>query len=161
VTGARIWVDNRVDLTRTVNLFVAEVILIISAGDYTVSLGGFSLNGITMGTIVLYQLFKGAPDTDDFAIVGDSAEADGDSSQMRASTTALRARVVPLGHRMLSQRIEGGEDGKDADDELTDWEAASVERICANADLVAVKPAVAIAVRDPGVRAERGFVRVQ
>src|SRR5215203_4321390 len=62
---------------------------------------------------------------------------------------------------MLSQRIEGGKDGKDADDQLTDWEAASVERICANADLVPVKPAVAIAVRDSGVRAERGFVRVQ
>jgi hypothetical protein len=30
---------------------------------------------------VLYQLFKGAPDTDDFAIVGDSAEAE---SEIRA-----------------------------------------------------------------------------
>jgi putative pyrimidine permease RutG len=84
VTGARIWVDNRVDFTRTVNLFVAAVTLIIGAADYTVTLGGFSLNGITLGTfgaIVLYQLFKGAPDTDDFAIVGDSAEAE---SEIRA-----------------------------------------------------------------------------
>ena len=84
VTGARIWVDNRVDFTRTVNLFVAAVTLIIGAADYTVTLGGFSLNGITLGTfgaIVLYQLFKGAPDTDDFAIVGDDAEAE---SELRA-----------------------------------------------------------------------------
>ena len=50
VTGARIWVDNRVDFTRTVNLFVAAVTLIIGAADYTVTLGGFSLNGITLGT---------------------------------------------------------------------------------------------------------------
>jgi putative pyrimidine permease RutG len=87
VTGARIWVDNRVDFTRTVNLFVAAVTLIIGAADYTVTLGGFSLNGITLGTfgaIVLYQLFKGAPDTDDFAIVGDSAEAE---SELRAEAT--------------------------------------------------------------------------
>jgi xanthine/uracil permease len=78
VTGARIWVDNRVDFTRTINLFVAAVTLIIGAADYTVTLGGFSLNGITLGTfgaIVLYQLFKGASDADDFAIVGDEAEA--------------------------------------------------------------------------------------
>ena len=79
VTGARIWVDNRVDFTRTVNLFVAAVTLIIGAADYTVTLGGFTLNGITLGTfgaIVLYQLFKGVSDADDFAIVGDSAEAE-------------------------------------------------------------------------------------
>ena len=54
-----------------------------------------------------------------------------------------------------------GKLGKGAGSQLTDWEAGGVEWICANADLVAVKPAVAIAVRDPGVRAERGFVRVQ
>ena len=78
VTGARIWVDNRVDFTRAVNLFVAAVVLIIGAADYTVTIGGFAMNGITLGTfaaIILYQLFKGAPDRDDFAIVGDEAEA--------------------------------------------------------------------------------------
>ena len=87
VTGARIWVDNRVDFTRTVNLFVAAVTLIIGAADYTVTLGGFTLNGITLGTfgaIVLYQIFKGAPDTDDFAIVGDAAESD---AETRTATT--------------------------------------------------------------------------
>ena len=95
VTGARIWVDNRVDFTRTVNLFVAAVTLIIGAADYTVTLGGFSLNGITLGTfaaIVLYQLFKGAPDTDDFAIVGDERRSGIRASRRRgASTPALRS----------------------------------------------------------------------
>ena len=86
VTGARIWVDNRVDFTRTVNLFVVAVTLIIGAADYTITLGGFTLNGITLGTfgaILLYQLFQGAPDTDDFAIVGDEAEAE---AEIRAGT---------------------------------------------------------------------------
>jgi uracil-xanthine permease len=78
VTGARIWVDNRVDFTRAVNLFVAAVTLIIGAADYTVTLGGFTMNGITLGTfaaILLYALFRGAPTQEDFAIVGDDAEA--------------------------------------------------------------------------------------
>jgi xanthine/uracil permease len=50
------------------------------------------LNGITLGTfaaIVLYQLFKGVPDTDDFAIVGDSAEAE---SEIRAGSAAKPRR---------------------------------------------------------------------
>ncbi|MBA3450229.1 MAG: hypothetical protein H0T18_03340, partial [Chloroflexia bacterium] len=37
------------------------------------------MNGITLGTfaaIVLYQLFRGAAQRDDFAIVGDAAEAE-------------------------------------------------------------------------------------
>ena len=78
VTGARIWVDNRVDFTRAVNLFVAAVTLIIGAADYTLVLAGFTLNGITLGTfaaIVLYQVFSGAPEQEDFAIIGDDAEA--------------------------------------------------------------------------------------
>jgi uracil-xanthine permease len=78
VTGARIWVDNRVDFTKAVNLFVAAVVLIIGAADYTVTIGGFTLNGITLGTfgaIILYQVFKGAPEQDDFEMIGDEAEA--------------------------------------------------------------------------------------
>jgi putative pyrimidine permease RutG len=77
VTGARIWVDHRVDFTKAVNLFVAAVVLIIGAADYTVTLGGFTMNGITLGTfaaIVLYQLFKGAPEQEDFAFIGDEEE---------------------------------------------------------------------------------------
>jgi uracil-xanthine permease len=90
VTGARIWVDNRVDFTKAVNLFVAAVVLFIGAADYTVTLGGFTLNGITLGTfgaIVLYQVFKGAPEQDDFEIIGDEAEA---RAEMRAGDASRR-----------------------------------------------------------------------
>jgi uracil-xanthine permease len=64
VTGARIWVTNRVDFTRGVNLFIAGVVLIVGAADYTLRLGDFELGGIALGTfgaILLYQLFKHAP----------------------------------------------------------------------------------------------------
>ncbi len=77
VTGARIWVDHRVDFTKSTNLFVAAVVLVIGAADYTVTLGGFTMNGITLGTfaaIILYQLFKREPDGEDFAFVGDPPE---------------------------------------------------------------------------------------
>jgi uracil-xanthine permease len=64
VTGARIWVANRVDFTRGLNLFIAAIVLIVGAADYTLRIGDFELAGIGLGTfgaIILYQLFKGAP----------------------------------------------------------------------------------------------------
>jgi hypothetical protein len=54
-----------------------------------------------------------------------------------------------------------GKLGKDARGLLTNREAAGVEGIGANADLVAVEPAVPVAIRDARVRCERGFIRVQ
>ncbi len=61
VTGARIWVENRVDFSKGVNLFVAAVTLIVGAADYTLVFGDFSLNGIALGTfsaIGLYWVFS-------------------------------------------------------------------------------------------------------
>jgi putative pyrimidine permease RutG len=60
-TGARIWVQNRVDFSRARNLVTAAVTLTIGAGDLALKLGGFTLGGIgtaTFGAIVLYQLFR-------------------------------------------------------------------------------------------------------
>ena len=77
-TGARIWVANRVDFTNPANLFIAATVLIIGAADYTLNLGGFSLNGITLGTlaaIVLYQLFGRGSVEQDFEFIGDDAIA--------------------------------------------------------------------------------------
>jgi uracil-xanthine permease len=73
VTGARIWVDNRVDFTRSANLFIAAVTLIVGAADYTIVIGQFALNGIALGTfgaIVLYQLFGRAATDDNPALEG-------------------------------------------------------------------------------------------
>jgi putative pyrimidine permease RutG len=62
--GIRIWIDNRVDFSKGINLFIAAVTLIVGTADYTVSIGNFDLNGIALGTfgsIILYQLFRFAP----------------------------------------------------------------------------------------------------
>ncbi|WP_207101415.1 solute carrier family 23 protein [Paracoccus shandongensis] len=55
----RIWVDNRVDFSDPRNLFTVGVALILGAGDFTVTIGGFALGGIgtsTLAALVLYQL---------------------------------------------------------------------------------------------------------
>jgi putative pyrimidine permease RutG len=62
--GIRIWIDNRVDFSKGINLFLAAVTLIVGTADYTVSIGNFDLNGIALGTfgsIILYQIFRFAP----------------------------------------------------------------------------------------------------
>lgn len=61
VTGARIWIENRVDFTENRNLVVAAVTLVLGAGDFTVRIGNFALGGIgtaTFGAILLYALFR-------------------------------------------------------------------------------------------------------
>jgi putative pyrimidine permease RutG len=60
-TGARIWVQNRVDFSRARNLLTAAVTLTVGAGDLALKLGGFTLGGIgtaTFGAILIYQLFR-------------------------------------------------------------------------------------------------------
>lgn len=61
VTGARIWVANRVDFSDNRNLIVAAVTLVVGAGDFSLKFGGFSLGGIgtaTFGAILLYALLR-------------------------------------------------------------------------------------------------------
>lgn len=60
-TGARIWVENRVDFTKTRNLVTAAVALILGAGDLAINAGGFSIGGIgtaTFGAIIVYQILR-------------------------------------------------------------------------------------------------------
>ncbi|MBV8625521.1 MAG: pyrimidine utilization transport protein G [Herbaspirillum sp.] len=61
VSGARIWVENKVDFSNHTNLIVAAVTLVLGAGDFTLKLGGFALGGIgtaTFGAIILHALLK-------------------------------------------------------------------------------------------------------
>ncbi len=61
VAGARIWVVNKVDFSDNRNLIVAAVTLVFGAGDFTLKLGDFVLNGIgtaTFGAIILYALLR-------------------------------------------------------------------------------------------------------
>jgi uracil-xanthine permease len=66
VSGARIWVQNRVDFSDNRNLIVAAVTLVLGAGDFTLKLGQFALGGIgtaTFGAIILHAILSlGAAD---------------------------------------------------------------------------------------------------
>lgn len=57
----RLWVDNRVDFSDPRNLITVGVTLVMGAGNYTVSIGGFSIAGIgtaTVAALFLYQLLS-------------------------------------------------------------------------------------------------------
>jgi putative pyrimidine permease RutG len=61
VAGARIWVQNRVDLSENGNLIMVAVTLVLGAGDFALSLGGFTMGGIgtaTFGAILLNALLR-------------------------------------------------------------------------------------------------------
>jgi uracil-xanthine permease len=60
-TGARIWVQSRVDFSRTRNLLPAAVALTIGAGNFQIAFGNFTLSAIgvaTIAAIVLYQILR-------------------------------------------------------------------------------------------------------
>ncbi|MFC0399602.1 solute carrier family 23 protein [Paraburkholderia rhizosphaerae] len=64
VTGARIWVVNKVDFSDNRNLIVAAVTLVLGAGDFSLKIGAFGLGGIgtaTFGAIILYALLRRRP----------------------------------------------------------------------------------------------------
>ncbi|MEO2228518.1 solute carrier family 23 protein [Escherichia coli] len=61
VAGARIWVQNRVDLSQNGNLIMVAITLVLGAGDFALTLGGFTLGGIgtaTFGAILLNALLS-------------------------------------------------------------------------------------------------------
>lgn len=61
-TAGRIWVENNVSFSDPRNLITAAVTLILGAGNFKLSLFGFTLEGIgtaTFGAIVLYHLLGG------------------------------------------------------------------------------------------------------
>lgn len=62
IAGARIWVVNQVDFSNNRNLIVAAVTLILGAGNFSIAIGAFRLDGIgtaTFGAIILYALLRG------------------------------------------------------------------------------------------------------
>ncbi len=61
IAGARIWVTNNVDFSDNRNLIVAAIAVILGAGNFTIELGMFKLEGIgtaTFGAILLHQLLS-------------------------------------------------------------------------------------------------------
>ncbi|KAA0019942.1 pyrimidine utilization transport protein G [Salinicola corii] len=61
VAGARIWIQNDVDLGDNTNLIVAAVTLVLGAGNFSIDFGGFTLDGIgtaTFGAILLHLILR-------------------------------------------------------------------------------------------------------
>ncbi len=75
-TGGRIWVQNRVDFTRSRNLITVAVALTMGAGNFTINIGNFALGGIgtaTFAAIILYQLLRERSTEEEPVAVADSA----------------------------------------------------------------------------------------
>ena len=61
-TAGRIWVENSVDFARARNLITVAVALVLGAGNFKLTIAGFTLDGIgtaTFGCIILYHLLRG------------------------------------------------------------------------------------------------------
>lgn len=110
--GIRIWIDNRVDFSKGINLFIASVTLIVGASDLTLTLGNFDLNGIALGTfgsIILYQIFRHAPgavDEDPGATPASAGEPDLDDVDFidRERRGSRGRRQQPTRERMALQQ---------------------------------------------------------
>ncbi|MGL4284793.1 MAG: solute carrier family 23 protein [Phreatobacter sp.] len=60
-TAGRIWVENKVDFSNGRNLITVAVALVLGAGNFKLTLAGFTLDGIgtaTFGCIILYHLLR-------------------------------------------------------------------------------------------------------
>jgi xanthine/uracil permease len=60
-TAGRIWVENGVDFSQSRNLITVAVALVLGAGNFKLSVAGFTLDGIgtaTFGAIILYHLLR-------------------------------------------------------------------------------------------------------
>lgn len=61
VAGARIWVQNNVDLGQNGNLIMVAVTLVLGAGDFALKIGSFTMGGIgtaTFGAIILNAILS-------------------------------------------------------------------------------------------------------
>lgn len=65
VSGARIWVDNKVDFSDSRNLIIVAITLMLGTADFTLKFGDFALGGIgtaTFGAMALHALLsRGRP----------------------------------------------------------------------------------------------------
>ncbi|MFL5627419.1 MAG: solute carrier family 23 protein [Ktedonobacteraceae bacterium] len=92
-TGGRIWVQNRVDFSKSRNLITAAVALTIGAGmvgNIGVNIGNFTIGGIgvaTFGSIILYQILRERAPQPEEAVTADSAVGLNPANEVQAETT--------------------------------------------------------------------------
>ena len=59
MVGIRIWVENKVNFDKPVNVMVAAITMIIAIGQFEFAFNGISFNGIAIGTIVILVSYHG------------------------------------------------------------------------------------------------------
>ncbi len=110
VAGIRIWVDNQVDFSKGVNLFLAAITLLVGTADLTMNIGDFALNGIALGTfgsIILYQVFgrlPGAYDDDPGATPASAGEPNTPRTRSGRPDPAVRAAQEGAPRRSQQRR---------------------------------------------------------
>ena len=82
-TGGRIWVENKVDFSKSRNLITAAVALTLGAGmiavrdvSFGLTIGNFTIGGIgvaTFGSIILYQILRERHPQPEEAVTADAA----------------------------------------------------------------------------------------
>ena len=59
MVGIRIWVENKVNFDKPLNIMVAAITMIIAIGQFAFAFNGISFNGIAIGTIVILVSYHG------------------------------------------------------------------------------------------------------
>jgi NCS2 family nucleobase:cation symporter-2 len=59
VLGVKIWVQNKVNFSNSINLTTAAVALIIGIANYTWTVGDLAFNGIALGTAAALVIYHG------------------------------------------------------------------------------------------------------
>ncbi|GER83513.1 MULTISPECIES: solute carrier family 23 protein [Thermogemmatispora] len=75
-TGGRIWVENRVDFSKSRNLITVAFALIVGAGNLALNIGSFQLSAIgvaTFGSIILYQILREPAPEPEETVTADAA----------------------------------------------------------------------------------------
>jgi putative pyrimidine permease RutG len=116
-TAGRIWVENRVDFSKTVNLVTVGASLVAGAGDLGIQLGEFTLGGIgtaTFGAIILYHLLN-IRQQDQTAEQHPDAWASSSEIARAARISSMGEIAASIAHEIrqpLTAIIAGGDIGK-------------------------------------------------
>ena len=57
IIGVKIWLDNKVDFSKSVHQFTAATALIIGIADFTLNAGSVTFNGIALGTVAAIVIY--------------------------------------------------------------------------------------------------------
>ena len=57
--GIRIWVENKVDFGKSVNMTVGAIVMIVGIADFTFAVAGISFNGIAIGSVATLVMYHG------------------------------------------------------------------------------------------------------